>query len=107
MTSSDTRPDAVEDDDGFYDDCGRYWPSGAEWCDRCQGMGTEECLCAGDFCCCGYGERDCTRCGGEGYFVPTEAFKKARAETAKWWRELYEQLNQAPPPPISDDGEKG
>ena len=68
----DTRQE--DDDDGFYDDCGRYWPKDAEWCDRCQGMGTEECLC-----------------GGEGYFVPTEAFKKAREETAKWWRELCEE----------------
>ena len=88
--------------DGFYDDCGRWWPENAEWCDRCQGMGTEECLCAGDFCCCGRGETDCRQCGGEGYFVPTEAFKKARAETARWWKGLWDDLSAAKAP---DTGE--
>lgn len=86
----------MADGDGFYDDCGRWWPEDAEWCDRCQGMGTEECLCGGDFCCCGHGERECRQCGGDGYFVPTEAFKKRRAETAKWWAELNQKLSPSP-----------
>lgn len=98
MNSSPTTPQGREEGEGFFDDHGRWWPDDAEWCDRCQGMGSEECLCCGDFCCCGYGEIECTRCGGEGYFVPTEAFKKARAETAKWWRELHEHLAQSLPP---------
>lgn len=81
----------------FFDDCGREWSDDAEWCDRCQGMGTEECLCAGDFCCCGAGDNlTCRRCGGEGYFVPTAEFKAARERTAKWWLELNESL---PTPP--------
>lgn len=92
-------------DDGFYDECGRYWPADAEWCDRCQGLGTEECLCGGDFCCCGYGERDCPQCGGDGYFVPTTEFKERRAETAKWWAELNEWLanSQHDPHPNKED----
>lgn len=80
-------------DDGFYDDAGRWWPKNAEWCDRCQGMGTEECDCGGDFCCCGAGDSlTCRRCDGEGYWIPTPADLKARAKTAKWWRELHESL---------------
>lgn len=80
-------------DDGFYDDAGRWWPKDAEWCDRCQGMGTEECLCCGDFCCCGAGDMlECRQCHGEGYFVPTAAFKAAREQHAKWWRELQEKM---------------
>jgi hypothetical protein len=81
------------DDDGFYDDAGRWWPNNAEWCDKCQGMGTIDCDCGGDFCVCGaYDSLTCPRCDGEGYFVPSPAFLKARAETARWWRELNESL---------------
>lgn len=75
---------------GFYDDRGRWWPEDAEWCDRCQGMGTEECLCCGDFCCCGTGDSlECRRCQGEGYWVPTAADKAARLEQARWWADLH------------------
>lgn len=81
------------DDEGFYDDSGRWWPSNAEWCDRCQGMGTEECMCCGDFCCCGAGDSlECRRCHGEGYYILTPAMKKQREETARWWRELNASL---------------
>lgn len=80
-------------DDGFYDDAGRWWPKDAEWCDRCQGMGTEECLCGGDFCCCGTGDAlECSRCHGEGYWIPTAADKAARIEQARWWAELNKSL---------------
>lgn len=35
-------------------------PEGAEWCDRCQGMGIAECHCGGDQCYCeNYGEMEC------------------------------------------------
>lgn len=43
-----------------------------------------------------------TRQSGEGYFVPTEAFKKARAETARWWKGLWDDLSAAKAP---DTGE--
>lgn len=73
-----------EEDEGFFDDAGRWWPSNAEWCDRCQGMGTEECLCAGDFCCCGAGDDlECRRCHGEGYYIVTPKIKREREEFAK------------------------
>lgn len=87
--------DIHDEDEGFYDDSGRWWPKGAEWCDRCQGMGTEECLCCGDFCCCGWGEKECGRCGGDGYFVPTAAYKAAQLENARFWRELHESLRDS------------
>jgi len=90
------------DNEGFYDDCGRWWPADAEWCDRCQGMGIAECYCGGDQCYCeNYGEMECPRCGGEGYFVPTPAFKEARAEHARWWTELHQALEAIPPAPQS------
>ena len=92
---------SMTDQNGFYDDQGRYWPADAEWCDRCQGMGTEECLCCGDFCCCGWGERECGRCGGDGYFVPTGAYKAARLENARIWAELHESFRD------SDQNPKG
>lgn len=85
-------PDA---DEGFYDDAGRWWPSNAEWCDRCQGMGTEECLCAGDFCCCGWGDnRECSRCHGEGYYILTDKMKAEREEIAKWWHGVWESASR-------------
>ena len=88
----------IADDEGFYDDCGRWWPKDAEWCDRCQGMGIANCYCGGDQCYCeNYGEMECPRCHGEGYFVPTAEFKAARAEHARWWAELHAHLAQATP----------
>lgn len=85
--------------EGFYDDSGRYWPADAEWCDRCQGMGIAECHCGGDQCYCeNQGELECPRCDGEGYFVPTAAFKAAREQHAKWWRELTASLEQPTEP---------
>ncbi len=66
--------------EGFFDEAGRWWPNDAEWCDYCQGMGTAECLCAGDFCCCSAGDNlTCPRCDGEGYYVPTAKEKVNRA----------------------------
>lgn len=87
----------LDDDDFDYDE------REAEWCDRCQGSGIAECHCGGDQCYCeNYGEMECPTCHGEGSFVPTEAFKKARAENAKMWRELHESVQQTTP----TDGEK-
>lgn len=92
VPSADERDD-YPDEEGFYDDCGRWWPNDAEWRDRCQGLGTAECHCGGDQCYCeNYGEMECPLCHGEGYFVPTAAFKAAREAHAKWWRELNEKL---------------
>lgn len=77
------------------DDYGDFYdyeelPEGAEWCDRCQGLGTAECYCGGDQCYCeNYGEMDCPRCHGEGYWVPTEAQKRARIEEAVWLRKVW------------------
>lgn len=39
------------------------WKPG-EFCDRCQNTGSIDCLCGGDMCICGWGERDCPRCKG-------------------------------------------
>lgn len=95
-------------EEGFYDDAGRWWPKNAEWCDRCQGMGTEDCDCGGDFCVCGaYDSLTCRRCDGEGYWIPTPADLAARARHAKWWNELQARL--AIPtdlPPLQDTGER-
>lgn len=86
--------------EGFYDEDGRYWDEDAEWCDRCQGLGIADCYCGGDQCYCeNNGEMECPQCDGEGYFVPTAAFKAAREQNAKWWREYQERLaTQAPTP---------
>jgi hypothetical protein len=98
-------PDA-ESDEGFYDDAGRWWPSNAEWCDRCQGMGTEDCDCGGDFCVCGaYDNLTCRRCGGEGYWIPTPADLAARKEHAKWWNELHQWLRDSDGNPKGGDSE--
>lgn len=90
----------MADDEGFYDDdAERWWPSNAEWCDRCRGMGTEECLCAGDFCCCGAGDSlECRRCHGEGYYILTDKMKAEREEMAKWWNGLMENATRSTPP---------
>lgn len=99
----------MSEPEGFYDESGRYWPHDAEWCDRCQGMGIANCYCGGDQCYCeNYGEMECPRCGGEGYFVPTEAFKAARAKHVRWWRELNDSLAaSAGTRPQGGDGEAG
>jgi hypothetical protein len=77
----------------FFDEDGREWPADAEWCDRCQGSGIANCYCGGDQCYCeNYGEMECPTCHGEGMFVPTAAFKAAREQSSKWWREYQERL---------------
>jgi hypothetical protein len=56
-------------------------PENAVWCDRCQGMGIANCYCGGDQCYCeNYGEMECPRCHGEGFYVPTPAQLKREAE---------------------------
>lgn len=94
----------MADADDYYDDY-EEMPEGAEWCDRCQGMGIANCYCGGDQCyCLDYGEMECPTCNGEGWWVPTEAQLKARAETAKWMRELWEKH---PPSPILEQETEG
>jgi len=57
--------------DDYYDD-GDEMPEGAIWCDRCQGSGIANCYCGGDQCyCLNNGEMECTRCDGQGYYIPT------------------------------------
>ena len=86
---------AGDADAGFYDDSGRWWPSNAEWCDRCQGMGTEDCDCGGDFCVCGaYDSLPCRRCDGEGYWIPTPADLEARRRNAEWWAALHKKPDE-------------
>lgn len=76
------------DYDDFYDD--EEWPEGAELCDRCGGMGIANCYCGGDLCICeNYGEMECPLCDGEGHWVPTEAYKKSRAEYAEMMRRIW------------------
>jgi hypothetical protein len=71
-------------------------PEGAEWCDRCQGLGMADCYCGGDQCYCqNNGEMECPTCHGEGWWVPTPAQLTARAETAKWMRELWAKVAPA------------
>lgn len=89
----------TEPSEGFYDDSGNWWPDDAEWCDRCQGSGIAECYCGGDQCYCkNNGGMECPTCQGEGYFIPTDAFKKARDENAKFMREVWAKF----PPRDSD-----
>lgn len=68
-------------EDEFYDDddYGDEIPEGMVVCDRCNGDGTTNCYCCGDFCCCGANdELPCGVCHGEGYI--TEArWEKRRA----------------------------
>jgi hypothetical protein len=90
--------------EGFYDDDGRWWADGTELCDRCGGMGLAVCYCGGDQCYCeNYGEMECPQCDGEGYFVPTAAFKAAREQNAKWWRELNEKLEADAQPKVNSN----
>lgn len=82
----DDRSDEID----FYDE-----REGSEWCDRCQGLGTADCHCGGDQCYCdNYGEMECPQCNGEGWWTPTPAQLEARAETARWWREMHGWLRQ-------------
>jgi hypothetical protein len=73
-------------------------PEGAEWCDRCQGLGMADCHCGGDQCYCeNNGEMECPTCNGEGWWVPTPAQLEHRAQMAKWWREYQDKLSAQPP----------
>lgn len=91
-----------DDEIDFYDE-----QEGAEWCDRCQGLGTADCHCGGDQCYCeNAGEMECPQCDGEGRWTPTPAQLAARAETARWWRELCEKQRTAQPlSPIPSTGD--
>jgi len=72
-------------DDDFYDN---EWPEGAVVCDRCNGDGTIDCMCCGDFCCCGANdELTCPVCHGEEYITKERWEKRAAAH-----RELMDAL---------------
>jgi hypothetical protein len=59
-------------------------PEGSVWCDRCQGSGVADCHCGGDQCYCeNYGEMECPRCHGEGFYVPTPKQIAAEAEMSR------------------------
>lgn len=97
----------TDDDHYSCEDCGLrscvcFDERDAIWCDRCQGTGSVDCYCGGDFCVCANGgERDCPRCGGEGEFVP----KPGQLEReAKAHAELRAVLSAAL---FKDGGERG
>lgn len=80
-----------EDDHGYDDD----WPEGAVVCDRCHGSGTIDCMCCGDFCCCGTNdELTCPVCHGDEYITKERWEKRAAAH-----REIMEALWGKPKPP--------
>lgn len=73
---AEPRDDADRYDD-FYDD---EIPEGMVVCDRCNGDGTIDCMCCGDFCCCGANdELDCPVCHGEQYITKARWEKRRDA----------------------------
>lgn len=82
----------VDFDDGYFDpEFDDNWTV----CDRCNGDGTVNCYCAGDFCLCGAeSDKPCPVCGGEfgteGYITKELAEKRAKSQ-----REFMERLRAA------------
>lgn len=72
-------------DDDYYD---AEIPDGMVVCDKCNGDGTIDCMCCGDFCCCGANdELPCPVCHGEQYITVARWEKRAKAH-----REIMEAL---------------
>ncbi len=98
---AEPRPDHDEYDDSFYDN---EWPEGAVVCDRCNGDGTIDCMCCGDFCCCGANdELTCPVCHGEQYITKERWEKRAAAHREMMkalWPEHY--ADSKPPEPPND-----
>ena len=64
------------DDENYYD----YDepPEGMVVCDKCNGDGTIDCMCCGDFCCCGVNdELTCPVCLGNEYITKERWEKRA------------------------------
>lgn len=60
-------------------------------CPRCQGDGSVECYCGGDFCICeNYGERDCPTCYGEG-----DVSEKREATYLEHQRQMHAAMKAA------------
>lgn len=86
MTTIDTSTDYEDYDDGVP-------------CPCCDGHGTVECYCGGDFCACeNYGDRDCPLCHGE-CDVSEEvekAYLKRRADNWAAWQKAIVRDDQQP-----------
>ncbi len=64
--------------DDHYDDYFDDMPEGCVVCDRCNGDAVIDCMCCGDFCCCGAGdELSCPVCYGEGHITKERWEKRA------------------------------
>lgn len=95
---AEPRDDADRFDD-FYDN---EWPEGAVVCDRCNGKGTVDCMCCGDFCCCGVqDELTCPVCLGAEYITQERWEKRAAAHReimAALWGTPAESPSLSPSP---------
>lgn len=86
------------DHDDFYDD---EIPEGMVICDKCNGDGTIDCMCCGDFCCCGANdELDCPVCHGEQYITKERWERRAKAHReimkALWGDQYDSKPSEAP-----------
>lgn len=89
-------------DDDYFDDDGEGPP-----CPRCDGDGTVNCYCGGDFCVCeNYGEKDCPLCHGEGVADPERAEKYLETER-EMVTFLRNALEEAKAPEISTPDNSG
>lgn len=69
-----------ERDDYDYDYYEDDMPENCVTCDRCDGHGTVQCYCGGDFCLCGAeDEATCPVCYGETWITKERAAKRAAA----------------------------
>ena len=91
--------DDYDDDRLYFDD---EIPEGMVICDRCNGDGTVDCMCCGDFCCCGANdELPCQVCHGEQYITKERWEKRAAAHREMMkalWPEHYKQDDEPTPP---------
>lgn len=81
-------------------------------CPHCDGYGSRECYCCGDFCCCDNGGQiECSYCRGESevtqtrfnYYLKREAeYAKERAEV---WARLEAERVETPTPATEMGGQ--